>query len=294
MKARYTGSKSRYRVKLWSTRDIINGVVLLVCPALLMIAALILDNDIFIKIALPFALTAPILIARHIYSEKSKNKNIYSVFLYAYAVTFWLTMLLPWGKVAYLLDIAYSAACGVYLVYEAHRAMTESDSSFDFDSLLDFCFLCIAEILILLICMVFPITTEINALGVILAILGGVAISAAIAYFLLWKPKIGVWKKIGYCIIILVVAYVFCLRAVEKFNWALDFSEPKEVSTMIKGKDHYSGKGGASYTFTAYIGGKLVEFEVDSDVYEEYNLGEKITVNVYNGALGMDYYKLKD
>jgi len=280
--------------KIKLSRDGKNAILLLGGPFVLMISAMISDNDIFLKFALAISLTAPILIARHIYSEENKRKNLYPFFLYAYAVTVWLFCFLPWGKISYLFSIVYFAACGIYLVYEAHRAITESESSFDFDSLLDICFLSIAEIIMLLLCILFPVTTERNALGIILAVLGGVAVSAAIFYFLLWKLKMGVWKKIGYCIIVLVVACLFCLRTVEKFNWALDFSEPKEVSTMIKGKDHYSGKGGASYTFTAYIGGKLVEFEVDSDVYEEYNPGDKITVNVYNGALGMDYYKLKD
>ena len=84
------------------------------------------------------------------------------------------------------------------------------------------------------------------------------------------------------------------LEGAKGLNWALDFSEPKQVMTIITEKDHTSGRNGNRYYFTAYIDGKLVEFLVGSDSYDKYGEGAGITVNVHKGALGMTYYTLKE
>ena len=70
MKARYTGRRKRARFQLWSTRDIINGGILLVCPTLLMIAGAISESDLFAKFAFSLAISAPVPIAKLWYGEK--------------------------------------------------------------------------------------------------------------------------------------------------------------------------------------------------------------------------------
>ncbi len=289
MKARYTGRRKRYRVKLWSTRDIINGVVLLICPVLLIIAGAISESNLFSRLAFGIAFSVPAPIARHLYGEKNEGKDLYSVLIYTYAVCIWLVYLLPWKKVMYLISFAYSVVCGAYLIYKAREFRTENDASLNFGLLL------ISDGFMLMMSMVFSVTTETNALGIILAVVGGAAITFAIVYFLLRKAEMGLWNNIGYSVLIFVLASMLCLRSAESINWALDFSNPKEVSTRITEKDSNSpSKGIDSYYFTAYINGKMVEFQVSRDDYVKYNYNDHITVNVYKGALGMTYYTLNE
>ncbi|MBQ8447479.1 MAG: hypothetical protein IJX27_00940 [Clostridia bacterium] len=287
MKARYTGRRKRYKVKLWSTRDIINGVILLGGPVVLMILGLISENVLFSRFAFSIAFSFPAPIARHLYGEKNDGKDLYSVLIYIYAVCIWLFCFLPWKKVTYLISLSYSVACGAYLIYKVREFKTKNDES------LNFWLLLISDVFMLLISMVFSVTTEINALGIILAVVGGAAITFAIVYFALRKAEMGLWKNVGYSVLIFVLAAMFCLSSAEKINWALDFSKPAEYSTRIREKEKHTGKN-TRYLFTAYIDGKLVEFEVGADSYDKYAEGAGITVNVHRGALGMTYYTLKD
>ena len=95
MNARYTGRRKRYKVKLWSTRDIINGVILLGGPVVLMILGLISENVLFSWFAFSIAFSFPAPIARHLYGEKNDGKDLYSVLIYIYAVCIWLFFFVP-------------------------------------------------------------------------------------------------------------------------------------------------------------------------------------------------------
>lgn len=287
MKARYTGRRKRAGFKFWSTRDIINGIILLICPVLLMIAGAISENDIFSSFAFSLAFSASALMAKRWYGKKDKGKNLYSALIYIYAVCIWLFFFVPWKRVAYLISLVYFIACGAYLIYKAREFKSESDADMNFWLLL------ITDLFMLMMTMVFSVTTEINALGVIFAVVGGAAITFAIVYFLLRKQELSLWKNIVCSVIIFVLASMLCLLIAENLNWALDFSEPMQCSTRITEKDCSTGKN-ERYYFTAYIDGKMVEFEVGSDSYDKYNKGANITVNVHRGALGMTYYTLKD
>ena len=287
MKARYTGRKSRARFKFWSARDIINGVILLVCPVLLIIVGAISENDVFSSLMFSIAFSVPAPLAKHWYGEKNEGKDLYSALIYIYAVCIWLFFFVPWKRAAYLISLVYSVACGAYLIYKAREFKTESDADMNFSLLF------IAELIMWMMTMVFSVTTETNALGIIFALLGGAAATFAIVYFLLRKAELSLWKNIGYSVIIFVLAAIFCLHIAYNLNWALDFSEPMQCSTRIAEKDYSTGKN-ERYYFTAYIDGKMVEFEVGSEVYDKYNKGANITVNVHKGALGMTYYVLND
>ena len=286
MKARYTGRRKRYKVKLWSTRDII-GVILLVCTVLLIIAGVRSESDLFSRFAFSLAFSAPAPIAMHLYGEKNKGKDLYSVLIYIYAVCIWLFFFLPWKRIVYLISLAYSVVGAAYLIYKAREFKTEKDANMNFWLLLIF------DAFMWLISMAVSVTTETNALGIILALGVGAAVTFAIVYFLLCKEEMSLWKNIGCSVIIFVLAAMFCLLIVKNINWALDFSKPTEYSTRIMEKDCSTGKN-EEYLFTVYIDGKLVEFEVGVDDYDKYAEGAKITVNVHKGALGMTYYTLKE
>ncbi len=132
MKARYTGRRKRSKFKLWSTRDIINVVMLLICPVLLIIAGVISESDLFSQFAFSIAFSTPLPIARHLYGEKNKGKDLYSVLIYIYAVCIWLFFFLPWKRIVYLINLAYSVISAAYLIYKAREFKTESDASMNF------------------------------------------------------------------------------------------------------------------------------------------------------------------
>ena len=287
MKAKYTGRRKRAGFKFWSTRDIINGGILLVLPVLLIIAGAISENDVFSSFVFSIAFSAPLPIAKHLYGEKSKGKDLYSVFIYIYAVCIWLLFFLPWKKAMYLISLVYSLACGAYLIYKAREFKREKDANINFGLLL------ISDMFMFIISTVFSVTTETNAPGIIFALAGGAAITFAIVYFILLKAEMGLWKNIGYSVCIFVLAAMLCLRIAHNINWALDFSKPAEYSTRITEKDHRTGKN-ERYLFTVYIYGKMVEFDVGADSYDKYAEGAGITVNVHKGVLGMTYYILND
>lgn len=294
MKKRHKRGKKQHgfkKIKL--SANVKKGILIIGLPILLLLLALISGNELFTAIAGCLFLTVPVAFAPCFlpeYFAYNDKKGVYWTFISLYTAIVWLKLLFSWQKITWLISLASFIACGVYFIIYTRETEIEKGISPSFGGL------CWVEIIMFMfiVSSSFNITTETTAVGMIIVAVLAVAVSAALAYFIFWKKEFKLWAKIGYYVFLLFCVFMFCWSSADGLNWALDFSEPVEVSTRIKEKDSSnSSRGIDSYYFTAYIDGKIVEFQVSRDDYTKYNYNDHITVNVHKGALGMTYYTLK-
>ncbi len=99
-------------------------------------------------------------------------------------------------------------------------------------------------------------------------------------------------------LILLIFMFSFSLRITKGFNEFLDFSEPQIYQTIITEKDYSVTRSRKTstthYYFIVNIDGEMTEIEINSDIYEKYEEGSVITVNIHNGALSMTYYTVEE
>jgi len=266
--------------KMW----IILGVIL----ALLFVIAWIARLDLLADIATALIFTAPIILANHQFAnsdffERTKKHN---VLIYVYVAVMFLIGFCPSVKIRWLLSFLYFVACSIYLIFRVKR------TSFEFildegDTLL----LSITEIFMLLMIASLSVTTERNALGWILTALLSLALFLPIAYWIGRELSIPLIKKIGIDLCALFLVFALCGTVAEGLNCSLDFSKPTVYSTRIDEKEYrHRPKGPTTRSFTVYMDGERKEIDVTTDIYEKYNEGENINVNIHKGILGMTYY----
>lgn len=129
-----------------------------------------------------------------------------------------------------------------------------------------------------------------------LLLMAGAVLSAiALFVFLRYFKNIDYFKQrkgefIAAIIGIIFVAVSVALAAVVSVNYALD-GEPKIVSVEIF--DKYIRAGGrqsTSFNFKVIIAGKEKTIEVPVDIYHAKEVGDKLEIKLYKGALGYSYY----
>lgn len=263
-------------------------IVLLSAILPMLTIAWIAEIDILVRVAFGFALTSPIFLLRYQFPNLfGISKGLYKAFIYAYIILWWVIVLLPWAKIRWLLAVVYFFVCGIYLVYKIPEIKRESE--FDCDIVI----LCIVEILMFVSTFGILHTTEINTLGWIITAILAIVPTLIVSYYI-WQENTKIYKKVLYSIVAVVFVFIYSWALTAGLNSVLDFSKPAEYKTMVKEKDYSRGRGKTTYSFTAYINGKLIEFDVDRDIYEKYNEGSDITVNIHKGALGLTYYTMDE
>lgn len=95
-----------------------------------------------------------------------------------------------------------------------------------------------------------------------------------------------------YIFLFILSVGVFAFSGFLTANEAFDLSESQEYTVTVTGMDYSSGR---NTTYTLYTedwhgGGDTADMDVGSDTYRSLEIGDKIVVREYGGALGMEYY----
>ena len=284
--------KLTHNIKMW----IILGSALL----LLLLIGLIIRSDFLCNLVLALIFTSPLLLTRYQFSKEMKSiglvveKNkLQTAFIYAYTIIMLLSILiLPSKKIRWILYFSYFISCGIFLFYKIKKGSLD-----DISENQDFLLLGLIE-LVMLILLPHTATTTMNVWGLLLTVILFTIFSYPLVYFFKRQKKLIESKKIVTYLFILILIFMFSLRITKGFNEFLDFSEPQIYQTIISEKDYSVSKSRRTstkhYYFIVNIDGEMTEIEINSDIYEKYEKGNRITVNIYNGALGMTYYVIND
>lgn len=298
MGKRYKKRKHFRKIEL--TRNIKMWIILGSALLLLLLVGLITRIDFLFDLLFALIFTAPLLLVRYQFSKENesigfvveKNK-LQTAFIYAYVIIMFLSIfILPSKKFRWILYFTYFIACGIFLFCKAKKVSLDDISENE-----NFFLLGLTELLMLLL-LPNPATTEMNAWGLLLTVIFFIIFSFPLLYFFKRQKKRIESKKMVTYLILLIFMFSFSLRITKGFNEFLDFSQPKVYKTIITEKDDSVSGGSRTRTthhyFIVNIDGKTTEIEINSDIYEKYEEGSVITVNIHNGALGMTYYIIED
>lgn len=98
-------------------------------------------------------------------------------------------------------------------------------------------------------------------------------------------------ENIAACIIAGLLGFVIPLTTVNNINYMLDTSEPTVYELTIGEKEtESSSKGGRRYYLIVGRNGQQLEMRVSQSEYYQYEVGDKLPVALYEGALGDAYY----
>lgn len=124
---------------------------------------------------------------------------------------------------------------------------------------------------------------------------GIIALISVMIYIIFYKDRSSKKKYIGYLSLTVFMAFfisiLFPLLFIETANYVFDHSEGTEYTyTVIEKHTSHSMKGGTSYWLTVNKndGEKM---SVQSYVYDEYDVNDRITLVRHVGALGIEYYE---
>jgi len=95
-----------------------------------------------------------------------------------------------------------------------------------------------------------------------------------------------------YAVIFVLSAMIFSFSAFSAVNRDFDFSEPQKYEAVIIDKRSVSG-GHHSYYLSVddwHESGGIIDIDVSVDVFRQIDIGDKINILEYGGALGMEYY----
>lgn len=121
-------------------------------------------------------------------------------------------------------------------------------------------------------------------------LIGAVAVIALT--ILLWKfaPE---FRDPGEFIGFVLVGTIFSAGPVLAVNYLLDFAPVQEIRTEVVDSDISSGRGGTSYYLYVDLTGEEIKLPVPRSTYEEYQVGDRVTVDMHNGALGIPYAEIE-
>ena len=98
-------------------------------------------------------------------------------------------------------------------------------------------------------------------------------------------------EKVAACIIAAFLGFMLPWVTVNNLNYMLDTSEPTVYELTIGEKNvDNSSKGPSSYYLIVGRNGQQLEMEVTPSEYRRYEVGDKLPVSLYEGALGDAYY----
>lgn len=96
-------------------------------------------------------------------------------------------------------------------------------------------------------------------------------------------------EKIALCLVVLFLSFALVSFNADNLNYALDTSKAEEYSAPIL-KKNISGGRTTYYEFTAEIEGEERVFNVSQSEYFKKEVGDSLTVELYDGAFGKPYY----
>ena len=295
--------KRKHFRKIELTRNIKMWLVLGGALLLLLLVGLITKIDFLFDLLFVLIFTAPLLLVRYQISKENesiglvieKNK-LQTAFSYFDIIIMFLSILiLPSKNIRWILYFTYFITCGIFLFCKTKNISL--NNIHDISENHDFFLLGLTEFLMLLL-LPNPSTTEMNGWGLLLTVIFFIIFSFPFLYFFKRKKKRIESKKIVTYLFLLILIFLLSLRITKGFNEFLDFSEPQVYQTIITEKDYYVKRSRRSstrhYYFTVNIDGELTEIEINSDIYEKYEKGNHIPLNIHNGILGMTYYTIED
>ena len=103
-------------------------------------------------------------------------------------------------------------------------------------------------------------------------------------------------EKFSRVTLVFIVSAVCAFSGFLAINKNLDFTEPHELTLIVENKKHFSGKTSTYYIYTSdwKNPSELIDIQVNSDIYHELENGDKITIEIYNGSLGIEHYYYKE
>lgn len=90
---------------------------------------------------------------------------------------------------------------------------------------------------------------------------------------------------------VLIIAFLFVFLSCSAWNFGFDTSKPYDCACTVTDKKISSGaRQATSYTLYLDYEGKSIHVDVSDTDYYSYEVGDDITVRLYEGALGEAYY----
>lgn len=135
---------------------------------------------------------------------------------------------------------------------------------------------------------------NISSIGRLLTFAGIFTAAAAVFYLVIART----WHEHkDHIFVFILSAAVFSFAGFFIVNKEFDFSEPQFYELTVIDKQKYSGRNSISYDL--YVedwnnSGDTVGIDVSFDTYENHEVGDEIIVEVYSGALGMEYYSYEE
>ena len=96
------------------------------------------------------------------------------------------------------------------------------------------------------------------------------------------------------CLLLLVLFFSFVALTFTacNLNYALDTGEPTHVPAIVREK-HVSTGEMTRYKLTVIVSGTEMDIEVSRDTYKGLEVGDRVTVDIYDGAFGDAYCYLR-
>ncbi|MBR1810809.1 MAG: hypothetical protein IJ766_04045 [Clostridia bacterium] len=96
-------------------------------------------------------------------------------------------------------------------------------------------------------------------------------------------------ERICFPLLVAFAAFILVVVTCADLNYALDRSDPTAYQTVVADK-HSSGGRSPSYYLSAEVNGEERAFDVGLTTYDEYEVGDEMTVVLYEGAFHDPYY----
>lgn len=93
--------------------------------------------------------------------------------------------------------------------------------------------------------------------------------------------------------LVLLFSFVLLVGVIGNLNCALDRSEPTPYTVTVKDKYSSGGKT-TSYYLTVTVEGREMDMDVSGTAYRETDIGDPVTVEVYEGAFGKAYCVIRE
>lgn len=121
-------------------------------------------------------------------------------------------------------------------------------------------------------------------------VLGAVAV--ILLAVLLWKfaPE---FRDPGEYIGFILVGTLLSCGPILAINVLLDAAPAREIRTTVVDSDYSSGRSGASYYLYVELEGEKIILPVDRLTYEANAIGDRVSVDLHGGALGIPYAEIE-
>ena len=234
------------------------------------------------------------IIAYVCFRRDSRLPNICKAILFLFPTITLILSLLSLGRISYLIILIYGILCiGVYAYYKVKRK--KDYSSLMYCGLLSYIQIVVPILSVEYIDSEFPFWIP----SLIICI-----IACIVCLFISFRkynkdklnPKIRNKSRINgelisINILVLMMGFILPWMTISSLNVVLDNTEPKYEVFEVVDKDIRTGNRRiTTYNLELEKGDIKINIAVSEVVYYEYEVGEKITVSIYNGAFNERYY----